>query len=72
MTSNTTAPVSGWYLDPLDPSGSHMRFWTGSAWSNEVRPKIDPPSGDPFIDLKDQPTIDSGIPSLPDPESRRG
>jgi hypothetical protein len=49
-----------------------MRFWTGSAWSNEVRPKIDPPSGEAFIDLKDQPTIDSGIPSLPDPESRRG
>ena len=72
MTNDTTAPASGWYLDPLDPSRSNMRFWTGSAWSSEVRPKIDPPTGEPFVDLKDQPTINSGIPSLPDPESRRG
>lgn len=69
---NTTAPVSGWYLDPLDPSGSTMRFWTGSAWSSEVRPKIEPPTGKPIVDLKDQPTITSKIPSLPDPDSRRG
>lgn len=69
---NTTAPVSGWYLDPLDPSGSTMRFWTGSAWSSEVRPKIEPPTGKPIVDLKDQPTITSNIPSLPDPDSRRG
>ena len=69
---NATAPVSGWYLDPLDPSGSTMRFWTGSAWSSEVRPKIEPPTGKPIVDLKDQPIITSKIPSLPDPDSRRG
>ncbi len=69
---NTTAPASGWYLDPLDPSGSTMRFWTGSAWSSEVRPKIEPPTGEPIVDLKDQPTITSNIPSLPNPDSRRG
>ena len=69
---NTTAPTSGWYLDPLNPSGATMRFWTGSAWSSEVRPKIEPPTGEPIVDLKDQPTITSNIPSLPNPDSRRG
>ena len=69
---NTTAPASGWYLDPLNPSGATMRFWTGSAWSSEVRPKIEPPTGEPIVDLKDQPTITSNIPSLPNPDSRRG
>ena len=49
-----------------------MRFWTGSAWSSEVRPKIEPPTGEPIVDLKDQPTITSNIPSLPNPDSRRG
>ncbi len=69
---NTTAPASGWYLDPLNPSGATMRFWTGSAWSSEVRPKIEPPTGEPIVDLKDQPTITSNIPSLPNSDSRRG
>jgi Domain of unknown function (DUF4041)/T5orf172 domain/Protein of unknown function (DUF2510) len=72
MALNTTAPVSGWYLDPLDLSGSTMRFWTGSAWSSEVRPKIEPPTGEPIVDLKDQPTITSSIPSLPNSDARRG
>lgn len=72
MVDNAITPASGWYADPLDASGSSMRFWTGSAWSSEVRPKIEPPTGDPIVDLKDQPTIVSEIPSLPDPESRRG
>ena len=72
MTDNTTAPSSGWYLDPLDQSQSSMRFWSGSAWTSEVRPKIEPPTGDPIVDLKDQPTILSTIPSLPDPDARRG
>ncbi len=72
MAENINAPSSGWYTDPLDPSGSTMRFWNGSVWSSEVRPKMEPPSGDPIVDLKDQPTITSDIPSLPDPESRRG
>ena len=49
-----------------------LRFWTGSAWSSEVRPKIEPPTGEPIVDLKDQPTITSNIPSLPNPDSRRG
>ena len=72
MAENINAPSSGWYTDPLDPSGSTMRFWNGSVWSSEVRPKMEPPSGDPIVDLKDQPTITSNIPSLPDPDSRRG
>lgn len=72
MADNINAPSSGWYTDPLDPSGSTMRFWTGSVWSSEVRPKIEPPTGEPIIDLKDQPTITSSIPSLPDSDSRRG
>ena len=72
MSQNTTAPASGWYLDPLDPNKSTMRFWTGSVWSSEVRPKIEPPTGDPIVDLKDQPIINSNVPSLPDAESRRG
>ena len=72
MGTNTNAPASGWYLDPLDLSGSNMRFWTGGAWSSEVRQKIEPPTGEPFIDVKDQQTIQSKIPSLPDSDSRRG
>ena len=72
MTEKLVAPSSGWYIDPLDASGSSMRFWTGSAWSSEVRPKIEPPTGEPMVDLKDQPTFYSNIPSLPDPDSRRG
>ena len=72
MTEILIAPSSGWYIDPLDASGSSMRFWTGSAWSSEVRPKIEPPTGEPMVDLKDQPTFNSNIPSLPDPDSRRG
>jgi len=72
MVQNTTSPASGWYLDPLDSTNSIMRFWTGAAWSSEVRPKIEPPTGEPIVDLKDQPTINSDIPSLPDPDSRRG
>lgn len=72
MAENVNAPSSGWYMDPLDPSGSTMRFWSGSAWTSEVRPKMEPPTGTPIVDLKDQPTITSGIPSLPDPDARRG
>jgi hypothetical protein len=33
---------------------------------------MEPPTGTPIVDLKDQPTITSGIPSLPDPDARRG
>lgn len=72
MAQPTNNPASGWYLDPLDPSKSSMRYWTGSAWSSDTRPKIEPPTGEPIVDLKDQPTITSNIPILPDPESRRG
>ena len=72
MAEKLNVPYSGWYIDPLDPSGSTMRFWNGAAWSSDVRPKIEPPTGEPIVDLKDQPTINSNIPSLPDPESRRG
>jgi NADH dehydrogenase/NADH:ubiquinone oxidoreductase subunit G len=49
-----------------------MRYWSGSAWTNETRPKLDPPSGEPFVELKDRPAVESGIPSIPEPAERKG
>lgn len=37
-----------------------------------MRPKMEPPTGDPFVDLKDQPVIESGVPSIPDSDAKRG
>lgn len=48
-----------------------MRFWSGVNWTSEVRPKLLPPVGEPEIDLKDQLTIDSGIPALPEQVSKK-
>jgi len=67
-----TNVVAGWYVDPMDSTGSTMRFWSGTVWTSEVRPKLEPPSGEPFIDLKDQPTIESGVPSVPEAAGKKG
>lgn len=49
-----------------------MRYWSGTAWTSDVCPKLDPPSGEPQADLSVQPGIDSGIPELPRSEAKRG
>jgi hypothetical protein len=41
--SSPTAP--GWYSDPSDPG--QLRYWSGSAWSQERQPAPLPP-GSPF------------------------
>ena len=42
-------PEAGWYDDP--ESGLHIRYWDGSAWTSDRRPKPavapPPPSGTP-------------------------
>ena len=72
MSDKNALPLAGWYVDPVDSSGSTMRYWSGVAWTNEIRPKLSSPSGEPIINIEDQPSIDSGVPSLPDSEGRRG
>lgn len=72
MSDSKGSATAGWYRDPVDPSGATMRYWSGSAWTNETRPKLDPPSGNPFVELKDQPTIESGIPSIPESSEKKG
>ena len=72
MSNSSNSPAAGWYANPLDSSGETMRYWSGSVWTSEVRPKLLPPSGEPEIDLKDQPTIDSGVPSIPEQVGKKG
>jgi len=72
MSDSKGSAQAGWYRDPVDPSGATMRYWSGSAWTNETRPKLDPPSGEPFVELKDRPTIESGIPSIPETAEKKG
>lgn len=72
MIEISSSPVAGWYPDPIDESGELMRYWSGSVWTSEVRPKLSPPSGEPEIELKDQPSVTSGIPSIPEPGGKKG
>jgi hypothetical protein len=36
-------PLPGWYLDPAD--GRQLRFWDGSQWTQQVRPRNNKRSG---------------------------
>ena len=72
MSEGKSSASAGWYQDPVDPSGTTMRYWSGSAWTNETRPKLDPPTGEPHVELKDRPTVESGIPSIPESAEKRG
>jgi hypothetical protein len=34
LRNDTTAPVAGWYPDPVDPDA--QRWWSGNAWTDHV------------------------------------
>jgi len=39
MTDSTVTP--GWYPDPQDSSGSRLRWWDGTAWTEQYSPAAD-------------------------------
>ncbi len=73
MSDVKLLPIAGWYVDPLDSSGSTTRFWNGSIWTDQTQLKIQPPVGEPFdeLDTSVEP-FESGIPTMPDSEKKRG
>lgn len=39
-------PPQGWYPDPNSPGSSQMRYWSGSAWTEEVK------AGEPHVNTE--------------------
>lgn len=42
-----TTPPAGWYPDPGDPTEQAERYWDGSAWTQQTRPRPAPAAAPP-------------------------